>query len=120
LQLFFQLVNARYEKGAMILASNRGFVEWAEVFGDQVVATALLNRLLHHASSSRSKAPALSHATARRNRQAKTDRKPAGRAAMAWSPAITEDRGLTIRLITDKSFNRQLGKIGSPEKFAAR
>ncbi len=46
--LFFQLVNARYEKGAMILTSNRGFAEWGEVFGDPVVATALLDRLLHH------------------------------------------------------------------------
>ena len=47
--LFFQLVNARYEKGAMILTSNRGFAEWGDVFGDTVVATALLDRLLHHA-----------------------------------------------------------------------
>ena len=47
--LFFQLVNARYEKGAMILTSNRGFKEWGEVFGDPVVAAALLDRLLHHA-----------------------------------------------------------------------
>lgn len=47
--LFFQLVNHRYEKGAMILTSNRGFAEWGEVFGDPVVATALLDRLLHHA-----------------------------------------------------------------------
>jgi hypothetical protein len=42
-------VNARYEKGAMILTSNRGFAEWGQVFGDPVVATALLDRLLHHA-----------------------------------------------------------------------
>jgi len=48
--LFFQLVNARYERGAMILTSNRGFAEWGEVFGDPVVATALLDRLLHHAT----------------------------------------------------------------------
>jgi DNA replication protein DnaC len=47
--LFFQLVNARYERGAMILTSNRGFAEWGEVFGGTVVATALLDRLLHHA-----------------------------------------------------------------------
>ena len=33
----------------MILTSNRGFAEWGEIFGDQVVATALLDRLLHHA-----------------------------------------------------------------------
>jgi DNA replication protein DnaC len=47
--LFFQLVNARYERGAMILTSNRGFAEWGDVFGGTVVATALLDRLLHHA-----------------------------------------------------------------------
>jgi len=47
--LFFQLVNARYEKGAMILTSNRSFREWGEIFGDSVVAAALLDRLLHHA-----------------------------------------------------------------------
>ena len=38
--LFFQLVNARYEKGAMILTSNRGFAEWGDIFGDSVIATA--------------------------------------------------------------------------------
>ena len=47
--LFFQLVNARYERRAMILTSNRGFKEWGQVFGDNVVAAALLDRLLHHA-----------------------------------------------------------------------
>jgi DNA replication protein DnaC len=47
--LFFQLVNARYEKGATILTSNRGFKDWGEIFGDNVVAAALLDRLLHHA-----------------------------------------------------------------------
>ncbi|TVZ60491.1 IstB-like ATP binding protein [Azospirillum brasilense] len=47
--LFFQLVNARYERGAMILTSNRGFSEWGDVFGGTVVASALLDRLLHHA-----------------------------------------------------------------------
>jgi hypothetical protein len=46
--LFFQLVNACHEKGAMILTSNRGFAEWGEIFGDPV-ATTLLDRLLHHA-----------------------------------------------------------------------
>ena len=43
-------MNARYERGAMILTSNRGFAEWGEVFGDPVVAAALLDRLLHHAT----------------------------------------------------------------------
>ncbi len=40
--LFFQLVNARYEKGAMILTSNRGFAEWGEVFGEPNVSQCLL------------------------------------------------------------------------------
>lgn len=47
--LFFHLVNARYEKGTMILSSNLGFVEWGDIFGSPVVATALLDRLHHHA-----------------------------------------------------------------------
>ena len=45
-----QLVNARYEKGAMILTPNKGFAEWGDMFGDPVMATALLDRLLHHAT----------------------------------------------------------------------
>lgn len=48
--LFFQLVNARYERSSTILTSNRGFGEWGEVFGGQAVASALLDRLLHHAA----------------------------------------------------------------------
>ena len=47
--LFFQLVNACYERSAMIMTGNRGFGEWADIFGEPVVATALLDRLLHHA-----------------------------------------------------------------------
>jgi hypothetical protein len=47
--LFFQLVSACYERCAMIMTINRGFSEWGKIFGDPVVATALLDRLLHHA-----------------------------------------------------------------------
>jgi DNA replication protein DnaC len=46
--LFFQLVSRRYEKGAILLTSNRSVGEWGTVFGDAVVATAILDRLLHH------------------------------------------------------------------------
>lgn len=46
--LFFQLVSRRYEKGAMLVTSNRAVAEWGTVFGDAVVATAILDRLLHH------------------------------------------------------------------------
>ena len=47
--LFFQLVCSRYEKGSMILTSNKGFGEWGELVGDVPLATAILDRLLHHA-----------------------------------------------------------------------
>lgn len=46
--LFFQLVSRRYERGAMLITSNRSVGEWGTVFGDPVVATAILDRLLHH------------------------------------------------------------------------
>ena len=46
--LFLQLVSARYEKGSMILTSNKSFGEWGELMGDPVLATAVLDRLLHH------------------------------------------------------------------------
>ena len=46
--LFFQLVSRRYERGAMLATSNRPVGEWGTVFGDPVVATAILDRLLHH------------------------------------------------------------------------
>jgi len=46
--LFFQLVSRRYERGSMLITSNRSVGEWGTVFGDPVVATAILDRLLHH------------------------------------------------------------------------
>ncbi len=46
--LFFQLISRRYERGPVILTSNQSFTNWGEVFGDRVIATAILDRLLHH------------------------------------------------------------------------
>lgn len=46
--LFFQLVAKRYEKGSMLLTGNRPVMEWDQVFGDAVLVTAILDRLLHH------------------------------------------------------------------------
>lgn len=46
---FFQLISRRYERGPMILTSNQGFGSWGDVFGDPVIATAILDRVLHHA-----------------------------------------------------------------------
>ena len=45
---FFTLVSARYARGSIILTSNKGFGEWGQVLGDAVIATAILDRLLHH------------------------------------------------------------------------
>ena len=47
--LFFQLVSSRYEKASMIVTSNKPFSRWGEVFGDPVVAAAMIDRLVHHA-----------------------------------------------------------------------
>ena len=46
--LFFQLVSRRYERGSTLITSNRSVGEWGTVLGDPVVATAILDRLLHH------------------------------------------------------------------------
>jgi DNA replication protein DnaC len=46
--LFFQLISRRYERGAIVLTSNQSFGQWGEVFGNAVIATAILDRLLHH------------------------------------------------------------------------
>jgi DNA replication protein DnaC len=46
--LFFQLLSRRYESASTILTSNKGFEEWGEIFGDEVMAAALIDRLVHH------------------------------------------------------------------------
>jgi DNA replication protein DnaC len=46
--LFFQLMNRRYERASTVLTSNKGFEEWGEVLGDDVMAAALIDRVLHH------------------------------------------------------------------------
>jgi DNA replication protein DnaC len=47
--LFFQLVSARYERASLIVTSNKPFGRWGQVFGDDVVAAAMIDRLVHHA-----------------------------------------------------------------------
>jgi len=47
--LFFQLVSSRYERASLIVTSNKQFGRWGEVFGDDVVAAAMIDRLVHHA-----------------------------------------------------------------------
>ncbi|MCI0410204.1 MAG: IS21-like element helper ATPase IstB [Acidobacteria bacterium] len=49
--LFFRLLVRRYERASLIVTSNKGFTDWGEIFNDQVLATAILDRLLHHATT---------------------------------------------------------------------
>lgn len=49
--LFFRLLTRRYEKASTIITSNKSFVDWGEIFNDQVLATAILDRLLHHCTT---------------------------------------------------------------------
>jgi DNA replication protein DnaC len=49
--LFFQLISRRYERGSVLLTSNQSLGAWGEVFGDSVIASAILDRLLHHATT---------------------------------------------------------------------
>ncbi|MDR3405341.1 MAG: IS21-like element helper ATPase IstB [Chthoniobacter sp.] len=49
--VFFQIVTARYERGSIILTSNKSYADWGTFFGDQTIATAILDRLLHHSTT---------------------------------------------------------------------
>ncbi len=46
--LFFQFISYHYERHSLIITSNKGFRDWADIFGDKVIASAILDRLLHH------------------------------------------------------------------------
>jgi DNA replication protein DnaC len=49
--LLFKLISARYERGSIRLTSNKSYGEWGQIFGEHVLATAILDRLLHHATT---------------------------------------------------------------------
>jgi DNA replication protein DnaC len=49
--IFFQLISARYERGSIILTSNKSYGDWGSIFGDPIIATAILDRLLHHSTT---------------------------------------------------------------------
>ncbi|WP_324608189.1 MULTISPECIES: ATP-binding protein [unclassified Streptomyces] len=51
--LFFQFISGRYERASVIVTSNKPFGRWGEVFEDDTVAAAMIDRLIHHAKSSR-------------------------------------------------------------------
>jgi DNA replication protein DnaC len=49
--LFFQLISARYERGSIVLTSNKSYGDWGEIFGELTLASAILDRLLHHSTT---------------------------------------------------------------------
>lgn len=49
--IFFQLVSARYERGSILLTSNKSYADWGHIFGETTIAAAILDRLLHHATT---------------------------------------------------------------------
>jgi DNA replication protein DnaC len=46
---FFEIIRKRYEKGSLIITTNRNFEDWGNVFGDNVLASAIIDRIVHHA-----------------------------------------------------------------------
>ena len=50
-QFLFQLVSRRYHKGSIIITSNKSFGQWGDIFTDHVLATAILDRLLHYSTT---------------------------------------------------------------------
>ena len=49
--LFFRLVARRYERASLIVTSNKSFLDWGEIFNDPILATAVLDRLLHYSTT---------------------------------------------------------------------
>jgi DNA replication protein DnaC len=49
--IFFQLISARYERGSIVLTSNKSYGDWGEIFGELTLASAILDRLLHHSTT---------------------------------------------------------------------
>ncbi|TMI73810.1 MAG: hypothetical protein E6H05_08955 [Bacillati bacterium ANGP1] len=49
--MFFQFVSAPYERGSIILTNNKSYGDWGTIFGDPIIATAILDRLLHHSTT---------------------------------------------------------------------
>jgi IstB-like ATP binding protein len=83
--LFCQLVSRRYERGSVPITSNRAVGEWGSVFGDPVVATAILDRLLHRSHQSPSAATAIGYA-----RRAAPRRLSATRRRSRESPGLSQ------------------------------
>jgi DNA replication protein DnaC len=116
--LFFQLISARYERASVIVTSNKPFGRWGEVFGDPVVAAAMIDRLVHHAGGrlpQRRQLPAPQprpRDSARRRRSVTTPQGEEG-------SALTRRQGVNIRpsltVLAARLFRRLNRRSGRPE-----
>ena len=88
--LFFQLVSRRYERGSLLITSNRAIGEWGTVFGDPVVATAILDRLLHHSHVVTIRGDSYRLREKRRSGLLKATSEPRALAANRMSPRLVQ------------------------------
>ncbi len=89
--IFFQLVSARYERGSIVLTSNKSYSEWGSVFGDPIIATAILDRLLHHSTTVNIRGE--SYRLKDRRRAGLVGREGATTASISEDPASAPRRG---------------------------
>lgn len=94
--LVFQVISKRYEKGSIILTSNKTFSEWGQVLGDEVLATAILDRLLHHCGV----------VLRRRVRRVRAVR-PRRTGHASWHPACPGPPGSDLQVRPEAAMSRQ-------------
>jgi hypothetical protein len=104
--LFFQLVSSRYEHASLILTSNLPFSGWGGVFGDQAVAAAMIDRIVHHADVLTLKGASY------RLRGRLIDRLPSIRTTTDQAESLTPPQPLTFQALASTS-------LGAPSTRAA-
>ncbi len=96
--LLFALVSRRYERGSIIVTSNRGFEHWGEILGDAMVAAALIDRLVHHATMITPQRQELPPPRARPRRRARHSGSVAPRLRLTGRYRFNPDQWCTFRL----------------------
>ena len=107
--LFFQLMTRRYEHASTVLTSNKGFEEWGEIFGDEVLAAAIIDRLVHHCHIVTNSRQQLPHAAAHRS-LAGPAHHPRSRTGAQPAPARLSGGRDDLRLVPSSNcriFNRR-------------
>jgi hypothetical protein len=109
--LMFSLVSDRYERASMIVTSNKPFSGWGEIFGDDMAATAMVDRLIHHAEILSPKATATGYAAK------KTPARPAPSRLLTRHLCRSVRSSPMVR-VTDQAKSRIPGLFGLPRGSA--